>query len=243
MDTKHVTTRAVLKADGADEGTLEAVFSTFNVVDHGNDIVLPSAIQDGKEIPMVWSHDWSRIIGKGVTHVETDRAVFRGRFFLDTTDGLDAYRTVKNMGSLQEYSWGFLVQDAAFEERDGKVVRVIKQAEQFEVSPVLAGEGMNTRTLALKHGQAFSDQEEAVLATVKDLVHRWQSLADLLLKEGRPISEARRSRMGTIADGLDSAAADLRAILKETEPAKGLNVDALLLDYLVTLARGNGVTV
>jgi HK97 family phage prohead protease len=240
VDTKHLTTRAVLKADG-DDGAIEAVFSTFNVIDRGGDIVLPGAIEHGKEVPMVWAHDWSKIVGKGITEVSPERAVYKGQFFLDTTAGMDAYRTVKNMGALQEFSWGFLIKDAAYEQRDGESVRLIKSTEMFEVSPVLVGEGRGTGTLALKYGQPVDEQCETALAAVTHIVERWKSLADAIVKEGRPISESRRGRMGAIAEQLDAASTDLRAILKETEPAKSLDIDALWTDFMVLAAKQNGI--
>jgi HK97 family phage prohead protease len=242
-DTKHLTTRAVLKADGDGEGSIEAVFSTFNVVDRGNDIVLPGAIEHGKEVPMVWAHDWSKIVGKGVTEVTPERAVYKGQFFLDTTAGMDAYRTVKNMGALQEFSWGFLINAADYAERDGQTVRLIKSTELFEVSPVLVGEGRGTGTLALKYGQPFDEQCDTALAAVTHIVDRWKSLADSIVKEGRPISESRRGRMGAIAEQLDAASADLRAILKETEPAKTADIDwnALWVAQMALNAKQNGI--
>lgn len=239
MDMKYFNTGAVLKADG-DEGSIEAVFSTFNVVDRGGDVVMPGAIEHAKPAPMVWSHDWSRIVGKGVTDVQPDRAVFKGQFFLDTTAGMDAYRTVKNMGSLQEFSWGFLVNEADYEERDGMTVRLIKSTELFEVSPVLVGEGRNTGTLALKHAP-LHDQTDTALAAVDLVVARYKSLAGLWLKEGRPISESRRGRMAAITEQLDAASADLRAILKETEPAKSHDIDALWAEFMTHAAKQNGI--
>lgn len=240
METKHLTTRAVLKADG-DEGQIEAVFSTFGVVDRDGDIVEVGAIADGQPVPMVWSHDWSRIVGKGVTRVDSERAVFDGAFFTQTAAGRDAYETVKAMGELQEYSWGFRILDADFVQRDEEYVRVIKRAELFEVSPVLVGAGRGTGTLSLKHGQPFADHAETVLAAVSDFVARSRSLADLRLKEGRVLSSANRERLAAIADALAGASADLGAILKETEPAKSVDVDALLLAYLAAAAKANGV--
>lgn len=241
MDTKHITTRAVLKADGDDEGALEAVFSTFGVVDRDGDIVEAGAIPDGQAVPMVWAHDWTKPIGRGVVETDITRAVFRGNLFLDTTAGNDAYTTIKAMGDLQEYSWGFMVLDADYVERDAAFVRVIKRVELFEVSPVLVGAGRNTGTLSIKHGQPFSDHADAVQAAVADYVARSRSLADLRLKEGRTLSTANRERLQAIADALGSAAGDLKSILRETEPAKAIDTDALLYEFLLTQARANGV--
>lgn len=141
--------RAAFKL-AAIEGAVEAIFSTFGVIDSDNDIVLASAFTAGQQVPMVWAHDWQRPVGKGSVRVERDRAVLDGQFFLDTTAGLDAYRTVKAMGDLQEWSWGFRVTDADYGEQDGTPVRYIKGAELYEVSPVLVGANRDTATLAIK---------------------------------------------------------------------------------------------
>ncbi len=60
-ETKHVTTTASLKARG-DEGTVEAVFSTFGVVDRDGDVVLASAFTDGQPAPLVWAHSSSSVL-------------------------------------------------------------------------------------------------------------------------------------------------------------------------------------
>lgn len=150
MFKKHTRAPITLKAEGDGAGTISAVFSTFNTIDSDGDVVMPSAFTEGQEVPLTWSHDWSNPVGKGIVRVQPDRAVFEGQFWLDTTDGEQAYRKVKNAGSLQEFSWGFRVLESepgTFEER---AVRFIKRAEVFEVSPVLVGANRDTYTLDIK---------------------------------------------------------------------------------------------
>jgi HK97 family phage prohead protease len=138
---------------GEPEGTLQAVFSTFDVVDKDRDVVVAGALEDGQPAPLVWSHDWTRPVGKGVVRTTPRQAEFHGRFFVETAAGLDAYRTVKAMGDLQEYSWGFEVLAAEPGTLGGEPVRFIKRARLFEVSPVLIGAGVGTGTLSLKGGR------------------------------------------------------------------------------------------
>lgn len=168
--TKSVTTPAALKADGS-EGSISAVFSTFGVVDGDGDVLVREAFTDGQAVPMVWAHDWQRPVGKGTIRTDPKRAIFDGRFFLDTTAGRDAYLTVKAMGSLQEFSWGFSILDATDEVRDGAPVRIITKAEVFEVSPVLVGSNRETYTLAIKAKRRLSrHQIEAVITTLQALI-------------------------------------------------------------------------
>lgn len=256
FETKHLTGVATLKADGDGEGALEAVISSFGVVDHGGDIVEASAFTDGQECLMCWSHDWDRPIGKGAIRVEEDRAIFAGQLWLDTDDGLQAFRKIRNAGTLQEYSWGFRVLDANFVERDGEMFRVITRAELFEASPVLKGEGMNTGTLSLKalteeHINLPLDEHAAlVLAANATLGQRLRSHADLkrqptaTQKEGRVLSEANRERIKSSAASARAMADDLDALHAETAPPPkddGKALLAIVIQAQKTLARLNGV--
>lgn len=160
-ETKEVRARAEVKADAPD-GSVRAVFSTFGVVDHDGDVVLPSTFTDGQPVPMVWAHDWTRPVGKGVIRVDGERAVFDGTFNLKTSWGRDAYEAVKDAGDLQEYSWGFKTTDTEYGEKDGRRVRFIKAANVYEVSPVLVGAGIGTGTLAVKAQGAAGPGEKGI---------------------------------------------------------------------------------
>lgn len=152
METKQISGHAAtLKTSGSDAGTLEAVFSTFDPhVDLDGDVTLPTAFEDGVEVPLVWSHRWDEPVGKGRIRVERDRAIFSGKLWLDTNAGTEAYRRIKNLGSLQEFSYGFSVIDSAPGQRDGRRVRILKKLQVHEVSPVLKGAGIGTGVLSLK---------------------------------------------------------------------------------------------
>src|SRR5687768_12333322 len=151
MTDKVIVTKGRL--DGAGRGELEAVVSTFHVVDKQGDVVLPSAFTEGQAVPLVWHHSWDKPIGAGVIRVERDRAVFKGKLWLDTDDGEQAYRKIRNAGALQEFSWGFEILEAEPATGDGQPVRVIKRTRVYECSPVLVGAGEGTRTLAIKAGR------------------------------------------------------------------------------------------
>ena len=129
------------------EGKVEAVFSVFNNVDSDGDVVLPNSLKSFKglegEVPMVWSHKWENPIGKGRIVQDDDKATFKGEFIMSSESGKEAYEIVKAMGDLQQWSFGFQVDDAEQGQfqKDGQSqeVRYIKSATVFEVSPVLVG--------------------------------------------------------------------------------------------------------
>ena len=108
------------------EGKVEAVFSVFNTVDSDGDVVLSDSIKSGfgdKGVAMVWGHDWKDVIGRGEIVTDNDKAVFKGEFIMDTERGREAYNTVKAMGDLQQWSFGYEVVDSekgAFKKTDLK---------------------------------------------------------------------------------------------------------------------------
>lgn len=142
--------------DDAPPGAVQVVFSTFDVLDKGRDIVKRSAFTDldGAEVPLSWAHDWAGMaVGKGAIRVQAKQAVFDGAFHLQTEVSRDAYATVKAMGNLQEYSYGFDIAPDGwkFEDTaDGPVRLITKISRVYEVSPVLVGMGEGTGTLAIK---------------------------------------------------------------------------------------------
>jgi len=145
---KRFTAPFEVKDDGL--GDVQAAFSVFNVIDSDGDVVKPSAFTEGQEVPMVWAHRWEQPIGKGTVRLGRKHATFDGRFFMDTSAGLEGYRTVKAMGNLQEWSFGFRVLEAEDGDFDGQPVQFLKKLELYEVSPVLVGANRETRTLDIK---------------------------------------------------------------------------------------------
>lgn len=173
IQKKDAHMHAELKESG--EGEVVAAFSIFNELDTDGDVVLSSAFKDGQEVGMVWSHQWgSRAIGKGTIRVQDDRAVFDGKFFTDTFDGAEAYKTVKNMGGLQEWSWGFRVTDSDIVEDEDSPLgykRIIKGTEVYEVSPVLVGANRNTGTLSVKaSSESFKSFVEAEIERLLPII-------------------------------------------------------------------------
>jgi len=140
-----------------DSGQVEAVFSLFNSLDSDGDVVVPGAVKSGfknNQVPMVWSHKWDMPIGKGTIAQDNDKAVFKGEFFMDTESGKEAYNLVKNMGDMQQWSFGYKVNDSEFakaETQNGETdARYLKDLTVYEVSPVLVGANQDTYTLAIK---------------------------------------------------------------------------------------------
>lgn len=160
------------KSHDDSSGEVEAVFSIFNKLDTDGDVVLPDSIKSGfkdNEVPMVFAHKWDQPIGKGVIKSDDEKATFRGNFFMDTEAGKEAYKLAKAMGDLQEWSFGFRINDyevkGYMEEgmEDEIEARYLKDLTVYEVSPVLVGANRETYTLAIKSGEdaVYADSEKA----------------------------------------------------------------------------------
>lgn len=157
MKTKTFTAPIELKADGEGEpGEFTAVFSRFNVVDHDGDVTIPGAFKDGQQVRIAyWGHRWQDLpVGRGVIHQDGEKAWVDGKFFLDTIAGKETYQTVKNLEELQEWSYGFDVEEAEPGVFDGQDVVFLRRLNVYEVSPVLLGAGIGTGTTDIKDRKA-----------------------------------------------------------------------------------------
>ena len=162
-----------------EKGEVEAVFSVFNNVDTDGDVVLPGSIKSGfkdNQVPMVFAHKWDQPIGKGIIESDDEKATFRGSFFMGTEAGREAYNLAKEMGDLQEWSFGFRINDyeSGKFKKDGEEtefdVRFLKDLEVYEVSPVLVGANRETYTLAIKSGEeAIYESSEEKAAMDEDI--------------------------------------------------------------------------
>lgn len=243
---KSFTVPLMLKED-APEGSVLAVVSVFDVEDRDGDVVRESAFEDGQELPMCAQHDMARITGKGIIRKLSDRALFEGRFFLDTIAGQEAYRTVKNLGRLAQWSWSFAINRSERGKLNDRDVRFILDTERFEVSHVLVGANQHTETLSIKsfdwsRPMSLAGHGEHARTGVQSWLDRVESLADLRAKEGQTISGATDSELEAMEEALAASLDRVRALRalrrRREEPAgdeappdaKAHEHGALLLD-------------
>lgn len=163
MDTKRLG-RVEIK--DSDRGEFSAVIATYGVVDSDGDITEPGAHDDGAIVPVSsYGHgSWSGAlpVGKATLRTTKTETIAEGQFFMNTTHGYDTFQTVKELGGLGQWSYGYDVLEADSAERDGKRVRILKSQLIHEVSPVLVGAGVNTRTLATKNAGPAQSKEQPV---------------------------------------------------------------------------------
>tara|TARA_R100001440_G_scaffold70521_2_gene92978 strand:- start:3935 stop:4771 length:837 start_codon:yes stop_codon:yes gene_type:complete len=220
-----------------DNGTVEAVFSVFNEIDSDNDVVLPNAIRSGygeKGVVMCWGHDWKQIIGKGKIVTDENKATFKGKFNMTTNAGKEAYETVKAMEDMQQWSFGFEVNDSEMgsftkDSGESQEVRYLKDVKVWEVSPVMVGANQNTYTLAIKEakeqdeiieqeenkdlGLRFTDEVDNLLIKMTALLKRSKELTALRLSKNKTLSEGSIDELEKLKDALQDMHQDIDTLL------------------------------
>jgi hypothetical protein len=197
-ETEDVEAKALGPATitNAEQGQVEAIVATLGVVDRDADVIPLDAFPTGVKAS-ISAYGHSSLmpgvtglgsdeppVGKGAIHIEGDKAVFRGQFFMETARGREAFLTTKAMGGDQEWSFGFrkLQVDPPSEELKAKGARrVLSKLAPMEVSPVTIAGGVGTRTLVTK-----AAEPETMTAA-----HAAQMEADASAKQVRELTDAR----------------------------------------------------
>lgn len=218
--TLHKTFRDVTVKDEA-KGLVSAVFATLNVIDADGDVTLPGAFTDGAKVVIsAYGHrswDGELPLGTGTIREDGDEAIFEGKFFIDTTHGRDAFLTVKELSEAGLQEWSYSLENVVSErsEWDGREVNLLKRITVKEVSPVLRGAGVNTRTLAAKGAPTkFADHVEVALRALDEVV----PLAVARLTERQATGKSTDEQREALG-ALDAALDPLRAALDATPPS------------------------
>jgi hypothetical protein len=233
---------AALEFDEDDEkGIVTAVFSTFNTIDMHGDWTPPDAMEEGAKF-VVSQYGHSAYAGElpaGDGYIKLTRKEARAvcQFYMDTPHGKATFRTVKRLheSGLGEWSYGYEPTEYHFEEKQGRMCCVLDKIKVFEVSPVLRGAGVNTRTIDAKSGASgasvsLCDQITEALGGVDVAIEAAERVAALRADAGKSLSGA---NLKLLSD-LDGALKRLRPYLEvprddhETDPA----VDALAAERL-----------
>lgn len=224
----------------AEKGEATIVFATLGVVDKDGDVIEKGAFGNEQEAAIVPAHDWTSVpLGKARIFEQGDEAIAELKFNMGIQAGRDWFKAIQfdleNGTPVQEFSFGFTVKEAGEGVVDDQHVRMIKDVEVHEVSPVLRGAGQNTRTLATKSGIKFDgdsltqdskagiklkDQVDSTLASITELVRRVKSLADLRAKDGRGLSVDLKDSLKDCDSKISSFKAALADLTAEPESTK-----------------------
>lgn len=204
MQTKTIS--ASVRVKDAEQGLVEAVFASHlisrdelksapaDVIDKDGDVTLKGALTDGQAVVIsAYGHgSWEGKlpVGKGVIREEGDLAICDMKFFMNTSHGADAFHTVKELSAddLQEWSYSLHEVKASRAQVAGRNVRVLEQIGLVkEVSPVLMGAGVDTRTIATKGRKQLDSTLRRLLRDAGQ--ERFGRTADWVYVEGYDIDE------------------------------------------------------
>lgn len=231
-----------------DQGAGSAVIATLNVIDKDGDVTLPGAFgtQPAKMVP---AHDWMHVpIGKATIREEGNDVVADFQLNLDVAAAREWHEALKfDMAKgppLQEWSYGFAIEESSDETRDGERVRVLKKLKVHEISPVMVGAGVNTRTLAIKgQGQRLTDQIADALNSVKAAVERVQEVKRLRAQDGRDLQPERLEEMKALKSAIGKLSSVEKAIddLLGKEPTEAAGEDDELSDAEIEQLFGDSI--
>jgi HK97 family phage prohead protease len=192
-------------------------------------------------------HDWYKLPVASVEDAyEDDYGLFLKAAFHSTPDA-QAARTVTTerlaRGKSVKLSIGYeVLQDEYVEEG-----RLLKDIKLYEISLVTVPANNAANVTGAKSivpdAMPIADYSDAVLALVKEFDRRISQIHEMRAKQGRVLSEANRTRIGSLLEALTAVAADLKTLLAETEPkADPQKARAVYAEFLRLEALANGVT-
>jgi hypothetical protein len=232
--------QGTVKAERGDlAGEVLAVIATIGVVDSDGDVVTPTTFEDGWEVPVAyWGHTYGQPpLGKARIEVnESAREVrARCRFFIETQAGNEAVQTIMLMGERGEWSWGFKLLESHAGKLNGKRCRFLDAIELLEVSPVIKGASVGTRTVDAKSltGRDLLKMSAAeIYAWADDALY-----ADAQARVGADAGALVKRLDAELDDLVTEELGELQAVVKESSDAAPLtNLDMLCID----VARRHG---
>lgn len=147
----------------SEDGSFSGYGSTFGNVDHDRDVIAAGAFSKSLKkkkvgkIKMLWQHDPHQPIGVWEEMHEDSRGLFvKGRLLLDVEKGREAYALMK-AGVLDSMSIGFAIPSGGYEIDEKKRVRVIKEADLWEVSVVTFPANPKATIRRVKSAVPFQD--------------------------------------------------------------------------------------
>ena len=210
----------------AEDGSFEAVIATLGVVDRDGDIVEPGAFGDAT-VQVLPAHDSGSVpLGKAQIVERGNLAIAVGQFNMEIEKARDWSSSLrfdlKSPPAIQEWSWGFVIEEAASDTVDGEPIRRLIDVDTFEVSPVLRGSSVGTRTLSAKsEGEPppLVEQIKAATGEVGKLIEALQAVADRRKGKGRGLGPDIRLATVQMAEETSKLLDQLAAAVKDEMPA------------------------
>ncbi len=247
---RKIIAGTTLKANDAGSGT--AHIATLNVIDSDGDVTLPGAFgnQHAKIVP---AHDWQHVpIGKAKIREDGDKVLADFKLNLNIGAARDWHEALKHdlatEPALQEWSYGFGIVEASFGDFEGQEVRFLKGLKVREISPVLAGAGVGTHTVAIKGAEGaeslkLADHIIQAMKAVDEVVERCRKIQIVRKEDGRDLSPDRYAELEGMEKALatiDTAAKALAELLKCGPEIDGHEADLLRAEFTRVLMNAGG---
>lgn len=178
------------------EGRGAAVLARLGVRDKDGDVLLPGLLGGVQQAPLIQSHQWQLPpIGRAAVREQGGEMVADFALNLETAGGREWASVLKfdlERGPLQQWSWGFSIPPGGAESgmHEGQPVRFLKRVQLHEVSPVVVGASIGSRTLALKEG--VLDQAALAVRVQETLSKGEKLMAKLAFQEFERITDRER---------------------------------------------------
>lgn len=228
-----------VRVKDAEAGTVTALFSTFDVIDSDRDVVRPGSFKDGTDVVIsAYGHgswDGRLPVGTGTIKETGDGAVLDGEFLLDTEHGRDTFRTVKALADKGLGEWSYSLENVKSSEGEwnGEKARIITSIDVREVSPVLRGASVDTRTLNAKSFEPpadmkFVDHLAAVVAAVETVTTRAADVMAMRAKKGKALAGDSIESLANLETQLEA----LKALLETPNTPTPDDLETLQREYL-----------
>lgn len=241
-----------------EEGRGLAVIATLNVVDKDGDVTLPGAVGE-QVVKIVPTHDWSHVpLGKATLKETGDEVIAEFGLNLAIQAARDWHSAMKldleSPPPLQEWSYGFTITEFSFGQFEDQDVRFLSGLKVHEISPVMVGAGVNTRTLALKEGEErpsmkLADQIDGVLTELSAVIDRCAAIKQVRAEDGRDLSPVRYTELKEVSLALEQlyeVQNRIQVLIQKDQrgekPAADdfKQIDALLAQHIATMMRLKG---
>lgn len=161
------------------EGRGTAVLARLGVRDKDGDVLVSGLLGGEQQAPLIQAHDWQiPAFGRAVVRERNGEMIADFTLNMNSPRGKEwasvlAFDLAQLGGPVQAWSWGFSVLPDGSEmgTHEGERVRFLRRIKLHEVSPVVVGASVGSRTLSLKN--ASVDREE-LLAYLQSLPREWQ---------------------------------------------------------------------
>ena len=155
IDLSRSDTEAEIK-----NGEVLAKVASMDIPDYEDDVIVKNSVGRQEILVSSWNHSCKQLfgagpVGMGFVMEDGDNLLADVKYFMDTPESENAFKTVKNLKGAARWSIAYLPIEADYKElHDDNVYRVLRYLIKMKVdetSPVDNPGGVGTGTVDVKH--------------------------------------------------------------------------------------------